>query len=190
MSKADSPPTGKKKKKKNDKTMAQIVGFIVCVLLPAFVTIIAPITRVTLSYDGNSISVSARWFVYCLIPYRITRLTQVTSITSDFTAGRIERSSRSPNRRIRTENTAALIFSSAEEDMMIPISPVNMESARKKIEAFLAAPNPEGLRFWAVANWKFSLLMGGALSLLAGLYFVGIGMAIVKFGKKIVQKRK
>ncbi|GAK52800.1 hypothetical protein U14_04057 [Candidatus Moduliflexus flocculans] len=167
--------------------MAQSVGFIVCVLLPAFVTIIAPITRVSLSYDGSVVSVSARWFVYCLLPYRVTRLAPVTGISSEFTAGQIERNR---SRQVRTEDTAALIFSNQEQEMVIPISPINKNSALKKVEAFLAAPDSAGLRFWTIANWKFSLLMGGALSLLAGLYFVGIGMTIVKFGRKFVRKRK
>jgi len=180
-------PAPKAKKKKNDKMMAQSVGFIVCVLLPAFVTIIAPITRVTLSYDGKTVSASARWFVYCLIPYRVTRIANVTDISSEFTAGKIEQRR---SRQVRTEDTASLIFSNQEENMVIPISPINNDSALKRVEAFLAAPHAEGLRFWAVANWKFSLIFGGALSLLAWLYFVGIGMMIYKFSKQLMQKRK
>src|SRR5262245_62145612 len=65
---------------RGDRRFAFTIGFLCCVVFPAFVTIIAPITALTLSWDGERIDASATRFVYIVIPYASTTLADVTAV--------------------------------------------------------------------------------------------------------------
>ena len=64
---------------RGDRRFAFALGFLCCVLFPAFVTLIAPITALTLSWDGERVNTSATRFVYIVIPYATTTLADVTA---------------------------------------------------------------------------------------------------------------
>jgi hypothetical protein len=49
-----------------------------------------------------------------------------------------------------------------------------MKDVRERVEAFLQDESRSELRFWTVANWKFSVIFGGLISLLTVLYVVGV----------------
>jgi hypothetical protein len=60
--------------------VAILLGIVFLVLFPAFVTIIAPTSRVSLAYDGKAVSAAVQPLVSLTIPYRTTRLAAVTHV--------------------------------------------------------------------------------------------------------------
>jgi hypothetical protein len=165
---------------------AYTIGFIFCVMFPAFVTLIAPVSTLTLSWDGEQVEASTTRFVYLVVPYATTTLSDVRSAD---TALRPAHTEPEPGRSSSTtvEGEAHLQLSGPQGQLTIPISPINVESAQRSVEAFLAQPNRAGLRLLAVANWKFSVIAGGLLSLLTLLYVVGCVLALGRWLVRIVR---
>jgi len=170
-----------------DQRFAYVIGFIFCVLFPAFVTLIAPVSTLTLSWDGEQVDASTTRFVYLVIPYATTTLSDIRSADTALTPAHTERK---PGRSSSTtvEGEAHLQLSGPQGQLTIPISPINVESAQRSVEGFLAQPNRAGLRLLAVANWKFSVIAGGFLSLLTLLYVVGCVLALGRCLVRIVRR--
>jgi len=160
-----------------DRRFAFALGFLCCVLFPAFVTLIAPITALTLSWDGERVNASATRFVYIVIPYATTTLADVTAVDTALTPAHTEREP-AGSETVTVEGEGKLHLSGPTGSLTVPISPLNRESAHRAIQAFLAHPNHDGLHLWAVANWKFSVIAGSLLSLLTVLYVVGCVLAL------------
>jgi hypothetical protein len=157
-----------------------LIGFVVCVLLPAFITIIAPLSFVTLRYDGEVVSASATRFVYLVVPYHTERLGEVSLVEYSERAGGRERQRRvgEDSRYVHVEGEAALIISGGAGEIVVPVSPVNIDRVVAQAEAFVANPDRAGLSLFAVANWKVSIIAGGLFSLLTLLYVAGSAIAI------------
>src|SRR3954453_17794776 len=98
-----------------------LLGIIFLVLFPAFVTIIAPTSRVSLAYDGKSVSAAVQPLVFLTIPYRTTRLAAVTRVKSRSTPGELVRDESTPGvvREIRSEDSSALVLSGAGRGMSV-----------------------------------------------------------------------
>ncbi len=160
--------------------MAFALGFLCCVLFPAFVTLIAPITALTLSWDGERVNASATRFVYIVIPYATTTLADVTAVDTALTPAHTEREPAGSD-TVTVEGEGKLRLSGPSGSLTVPISPVNRDSAYGAVQAFLAHPNHDGLHLWAVANWKFSVIAGSLLSLLTVLYAVGCVLALSRW---------
>jgi hypothetical protein len=162
---------------RGDRRFAFALGFLCCVLFPAFVTLIAPITALTLSWDGERVNASATRFVYIVIPYATTTLADATAVDTALTPAHTEREP-AGSETVTVEGEGKLHLSGPTGSLTVPISPLNRESAHRAIQAFLAHPNHDGLHLWAVANWKFSVIAGSLLSLLTVLYVVGCVLAL------------
>ena len=108
-----------------------LLGIVFMVLFPAFVTIIAPTSRISLAYDGKNISASVQSLVFLTIPYRTTRLANVTDVSTGFSAGVVERdhSVQGESSEVRTEDSASLTLSGAGPDLRVMVSPVNIRVA-------------------------------------------------------------
>ena len=76
---------------KSDRRFAFVLGFLCCVLFPAFVTLIALISALTLSWDDEHVDASATRFVYIIIPYETKTLADVTAVDMALTPAHTER---------------------------------------------------------------------------------------------------
>jgi hypothetical protein len=155
-----------------------LAGFFFCVGFPALVTAIAPISWVRLTRSEDRVHARAQTCLLFVFPYNTQTLNDVIGVGDRFVRGeRIRRQSRETNNR--TEDQAFLVLHGGDRDVEVSISPVNVESAQRRVEEFLADSAQPNLRLIAVANWKFSIIAGGLISLLTLLYAVGVVASIL-----------
>lgn len=74
-----------------------------------------------------------------------------------------------------------LILHGNEASFEVPVSPASIDGVRERCVAFLNNPQAVSERLFVVANWKFGILIGGAMSLLTVLYFTGCAWQAVRF---------
>ncbi|MFO0914815.1 MAG: hypothetical protein U0795_17790 [Pirellulales bacterium] len=151
----------------------QLIAFFFCVLFPGFVTAVAPVSWVKLTRADGRVSAVAHTCVFFVIPYSTQRLDQVVSVGDRRVAGEWSRE-RSTRKRHRSEDQGFLQLNGPDETIEVSVSPVNVKDIRERVEAFLGDAGRPELRFWTVANWKFSVIFGGLTSLLTVLYVIGI----------------
>ncbi|MCY2965081.1 MAG: hypothetical protein NT069_15840 [Planctomycetota bacterium] len=153
--------------------------FCSCVLFPAFVTAVAPVTWITLTREGGVVSGVARQCLFFVVPYQTQRISPVLSEETRFLAGEMVPNSNGPTiderrRSHRTEDEGYLVLRGPNEQISVMVSPVDLERTRDSIEAFLEDPAARSKRWCVVANWKISVFVGGGVSLLTGLYLYGL----------------
>jgi hypothetical protein len=72
----------------------------------------------------------------------------------------------------------------------VSVSPVNVKNTLKKAEDFLSDPAQTKVRLITVANWKFSVIGGCFVTLLAMLYVTGVIMSILRFMWRLVKPKE
>ncbi len=164
-----------------------VLGFVCCVLLPTFITLIAPISVVRLERDGEHVSATVTRLAYMVVPYRTERLGQVLRAEQTSRSGRVERtySTERGNHPTYVEGEATLILSGPGGTILTPVSPVNIDSVTRRAQAFIDRPTAEGERFLVVANWKVSVLAGGLFNLLMVLF---VGGSAVSIGRWVARR--
>lgn len=181
MSSIASPQTEAKAPHTVKSFLAGMLALVAIFAFAGFVTVVAPISYVSLSYDGETVSASVTRLIYMLVPYRTERLAEITQVdisTRDSYHERSQTTGRS--RTVEAESHLFLVGPEGELDVMV--SPVNLQGAAADVAAFISSPSREGMGFVAVANWKFSVLFGGLIStlpwLLVGCMFYELGRLI------------
>ena len=150
----------------------QSLALVVFVGFPAFVTGIAPVSWVHFTRHDDQVSATTQTCLLFLIPYKTTNVRSVVSIGDRIAQGTVtqERRSGQPNRRTKAEDEGFLVVQGENETVEVPVTPFNLESVVERSEAFLNDPQSTELRLFVVANWKFSIIAGGLVSLLTVLY--------------------
>lgn len=156
-----------------EKIFTHTILIIGCVLLPGFCTLIAPLSVVRLQRAGGDVSADISKRLWFIVPYRHLHVDGVTNADSSFHSGS---TSYSHSRReyTKSEDTAFLKLTGRSGEAEAEVSPVNIESTRRKVRDFLEDSTRDRLTLVVVANWKFSVFAGGILSLLTLLYVVGV----------------
>ena len=162
----------------------QVLGLLFCVGLPGFVTAIAPVSWIRFERTEDHVTATAQTCLFFFIPYRTQTVDPVIGIDDRFVQGKFER--RRPSEpKHRTEDEAFLVINGEDGFAEVPVTPLNIKSVSERSQAFLDDPQAPQLKLFVVANWKFSILVGGALSLLTVLYVVGIVLSFVRMLKRI-----
>jgi len=177
-----SPPPTPPPRTLTGKVVSHIIGLLFCVGLPVLVTAIAPVTWLRLERQGDQ--VSARAEVCCLffIPYKTRVIESVTELGQRSQSGSYTQHRRSgPDRYTRSEDQGFLILRGPTQEIEAEVTPHDIDAVEEKVEAFLKDPNAGGLKLFLVANWKFSVIAGGLVSMLTLLYVGGAVFALVKF---------
>jgi hypothetical protein len=168
----------RRKQRWRDWLFGQALAFLFCVLFPAFVTAVAPISTVSFVRENAVVSAVANTKLLFLIPYRIQRVNEVIGIDDRFTAGKVER--RPGKNSTRSEDQAFLVIHGEDATAEVPVTPFNIDSVSERATAFLNDAEAKSLSMTVVANWKFSVIAGGLISLLTVLYVVGLAWGLVR----------
>lgn len=144
-----------------------------CVFLPALVTATAPVTLTNFVRSDNAVRATVSKHLLFLIPYSIRHIDQIESVDGQLVAG-TRNPSRSTagesSRTTQTESSAYLIIKGAIAEARIEVSPASIGRVRAKVDNFVSNTTQTRLRLVTVSNWKFGVIVGGALSLLTLFY--------------------
>lgn len=151
---------------------SQFFVLFFCVGFPGFCTAIAPVSWVKFQRSGDRVSARAEVCVFFVLPYKTMTVDPVVGIGDRFVGGTESRERRSGKRdRVtKSEDQGFLVIQGDDHAAEVPVTPVDLESVIERSEAFLKDPQATELELFVVANWKFSVIMGGLTSLLTVLY--------------------
>lgn len=168
----------KKSKSFRDFLLGHAIAFFFCVIFPGLVTAIAPVSWVSFQKQSDKVIANAKVCTLFFIPYQNKTIDPVVGVGDQFISGTYSR--RKGNRdSVKSEDQAFLmIHGEGDSQAKVPVSPVNIKSVTERAEAFLKDPQSTKLNLFVVANWKFSIFAGGAISLLTLLYAVGVTLSI------------
>ncbi len=158
-----------------------LVALLFCVGLPAFVTAIAPVSWVRFQRHGETVSANVQVCLFFVVPYRNMAVAPVIGVDDRFVEGKLEPrdAGKSSAQRHRSEDEGFLVIHGEGQSVEAPVSPVNLPRVVQRAQEFLSNSQASDLRMIVVANWKFSVIAGGLLSLLTVLY--GAGLILLLF---------
>jgi hypothetical protein len=188
-----NPRLGKTRGKASGGLFVHVLGFLCCLAMPAFWTAIAPVSFTTFTREEGKVRAVARQNLFFVIPYRTSVIEDVKEVDDRFRQGELVRSSIDGERRKhRSESESFLVIhgAGAGEIVEVPVSPVNAKSAVEKARAFLGDLNQSKTRLITVANWKFSVIGGIFVTLLAMLYVTGVILSVFRFFWRLVTPAK
>lgn len=160
-----------------DRLFSHVVLFIACVLFPAFVTRIAPVSWISLKREGDRIEARVKVCLLFLVPFRAHELADVTAVEDHVRAGTRQEfgagNADDQRREITTESEGLLyLHGPKDETIVVQVSPASLDETARKIREFIGdqeRAQPE-LRFFSAANWKVSVIVGGIMCLFTLLY--------------------
>lgn len=180
----ERPPTSKPKRSWAGKVgsflLMQLLAFVVLVGFPAGWTAAAPVSWIKFERRDGQVSASVKTCLLFVIPYRVKSISPVTGFDDRFLGGTTSYDSKRPHRQsVKSEDQAYLTIQSPDQQFEVPVTPHDIDSVKKKSEAFLNDPQATELKLFVVANWKFSVFGGGVISLLAVLYVGSLAFGVV-----------
>lgn len=154
-----------------------LIGIIFFIALPVLVTVMLPVTWVTLERSAdNKVSATAYTCVLFVLPWRVQQVAEVTGIESNTIRGDriVRQNSYGKNRGyVHSDGVDALILFGELEALTVAVSPASTAAVEAKGLAFLQDQSQRKTRIFVIPNWKFGLGMGLPLTLLAWLYIIG-----------------
>jgi hypothetical protein len=148
-----------------------------CVLFPAFVTAIVPLSVTRFTRSGETVRAEVSKRLLFVVPYRRLVVENVISVNDQFRFGtksadssRRPGSSTSSSGAVSSEDEAFLLIEGDGQSAKVEVSPVNIRGVLEKTRDFLESPSQPSLKLVTVANWKFGVIGGGLVSLLTGFY--------------------
>ncbi len=121
--------------------------------------------------------------MFFIFPYRTYELASVDQVGKDIDPGKKIRRSRSEpvNKPTRyEEDEGFLIIRSGEQSFTLSTSPYSLDRVVGDVNAFLSDQHAASTTLFLPANWKFSVLFGGACSLATILYVCGLTLWTLK----------
>lgn len=162
--------------------VAHLIGFLVCVAAPAALTAMAPASWIKFQRQGDHVIARADTCVFFIIPYRTLIVDPVTELSDRTKTGSITRHRRSgTDKYTQAETEGFLSITGPNGGGDVSVTPHNLEDVLTKSQDFLKNPQANELKLFVVANWKFSVIAGGLMSLLTALWVVGVAGALVMF---------
>ncbi|MCB9082465.1 MAG: hypothetical protein H6555_12225 [Lewinellaceae bacterium] len=152
------------------------MSFFFCVILPAFITGIAPISTVQLTRTTMGVQACVSNNIFFVIPVRQRTIDPVVAVGDKYIGGQ-----KGSARLTRAEDEGYLLIEGQYRVERVPVSPVNLRNLQTRADDFLQNEQLPSLKLWCVANWKFSVLAGGLVSLLTLLYLVGISISVARW---------
>lgn len=166
----------------------QLVALFFFVGFPALTTWGAPVSWLHFERHGDGVSATAKTCLFFILPYRTQVVDPVLGIGDRTVAGTVRRERR-PGRDkvVQAEDKGYLVIQGDKQSAEVLVTPFNLKDVEQRCNDFLEDPTAAELKLFVVANWKFSVVMGGLLSLLTVIYCGTIGFGLVLKFIHIVQ---
>jgi len=159
-----------------------VIGILGFVVFPALITAVAPVSYIRFEKRGDGVAATVKQCLLLVIPFQTKTIYPVEGLDERVREARRENADerrRNNGKKLTIEGEGTLvILGPNDESAAASVSPVSIKSVREKAEAFLRTPTEKPLDLFVVANWKFSLLMGGAATFFTVLYLVGAMIAV------------
>lgn len=183
--------------KSGEMVLQHVIAFLICVVFPGLVTVVAPASWLTFQRSGDVVSCTTRTCVFFVVPFKIQHVNQVTSIEHRERAEQTRRQrehGRETNKYVHVDGEGFLqILGTNDQKAEVSVSPASLESIVEKSRDFLDSPDRDSTTIFAIANWKFGALMGGVLTSFTVLYVVGYTLSLLNMifrgAKRIVIPR-
>ncbi len=157
----------------------QLLALAVFVGFPALVTAIAPVSWVTFERHDGRVTATTRTCLLFVVPYKHQTVEPVVGLGDRLVEGTYSRERRKGrDRYTKSEDEGFLVIRGPGQTVEVSVTPHNLESVVERSETFLDDPQARELKLFVVANWKFSMIVGGLLSLLTVLYVVILAFGI------------
>ena len=165
--------------------LQHIIVFLICVVFPGGVTLMAPATWLSFERSGERVSCKTRTCAFFIVPFKIQLVDQVTGISDRVRSGGSRQETKfghNTGKTIHVDGEGFLqIHGVGGQVAEVSVSPASLESVTSKSNDFLNTSKESSTTIFAIANWKFGGLMGGALTLFTALYVVGYSLAFLKW---------
>ena len=165
--------------------ITQLLGLVFFIGVPALVTFIAPVSWIKFTREEGGVKAEAKTCLLFIVPFRTQTIYPVVKVDHSFDRGeRIKDRLGKPNKNhAREEDEAALILSGDNQEVQIPVSPADIKTVYEQATKFLESKEEFELKQFVVANWKFSVIAGGLISLLTVIYVVSltVGVLLIPF---------
>lgn len=165
--------------------LQQVIVFLICVVFPGAVTLMAPTTWLTFDRNGEAVRCTTRTCVFFVVPFKTQKIDHVTSISDRERSGRTERErkfGRTTNKIVHVDGEGFLqIHGVGDQLVEVSVSPVSLENVVDKSNDFLSSTREGSTTIFAIANWKFGAIMGGILTSFTLLYVVGCTLGFLKW---------
>lgn len=161
------------------------IVFLICIVFPGLVTMMAPATWITFTRSEVGVSCTTRTCVFFIVPYKVQQVAQVTGIDHREREAKTERQrklGRTTNKNIHVDGEGFLqILSVGDQKAEVSVSPASLENVIAKANDFLTSTKEGSTTMFTIANWKFGGLMGGILTSFTILYVVGYTLGLLAF---------
>ncbi len=165
--------------------LQHVIVFLICVVFPGVVTLIAPATWLTFERSGEAVHCTTRTCMFFVVPFKIQHVDQVTDISDRERAGttRKEREfGRDTKKVVHADGEGFLqIHGVGDQLVEVSVSPVSLKNVLGKSNEFLSSSKEVSTTIFAIANWKFGALMGGILTSFTLLYIVGYSLGFLQW---------
>lgn len=159
---------------------SQLLALLVLVGFPALVTAFAPVSYIRFSRHDDQVRGTVQTCLFFFIPYKTTTVQPVLAIDDRSVEGTIRRERRpGRDRQIQSEDQGFLVIRGVDAEAEVQVTPANLKSVVERSQAFLNDRQTEELELFVVANWKFSVIMGGLVSLLTVIYVLTLGLGLL-----------
>jgi len=160
--------------------LLQVVALAIFVGFPALFTAIAPVSWVTLSRHDGTVSWRAQACLLFVVPYKTSVVSDVIGFGDRVKSGSVTRYRKPGRDRVtRSEDEGFLVVQGKDSQAEVQVSPASLDAVIERAEGFLNDPRATELSLFVVANWKFSVIGGGLVSLLTVFYVVTVTGGLV-----------
>lgn len=161
------------------RTLGHGLAVLFFVLLPAFVTLIAPVSWMRFERTDTGVRVDVRTCVFFVIPYRHEHIETVATVSKHWIAGKEKRRKHGQRAVVRSMSEGFLDLAGPEAEISVPISSTSAKSVTERVQAFLNDSTRKSLSLVVVGNWIVGVLFGSIFSLLTILYIVAVCWGII-----------
>lgn len=165
--------------------LQHLIVFLICVVFPGVVTMMAPATWLTFERGEEVVSCKTRTCMFFVVPFKVQHVDQVTGISDRERAGRTKQQrefGRTTQKTVHVDGEGFLeIHGVGDQLIEVSVSPASLENVVGKANDFLRSTKEGSTTLFAIANWKFGALMGGILTLFTVLYVIGYTLGFLKW---------
>lgn len=166
----------------------QLVALVIFIGFPAFWTFAAPVSWITYERHDDRVVARTKTCLLFVVPFKKQTVDPVVGIGEHIHRGEIHRERRKGrDRQTRSEDEGFLEIHGPEGTAEVSVTPFNLKSVQERSVAFLNDPAAKELTLFVVANWKFSVLGGGLISLLTVLYIFAIVVGLFQKFVHLIQ---
>jgi hypothetical protein len=160
--------------------IGHLIGVLFCIGVPAVVTAIAPVSWVKLQRHEGQVTAHAEVCLMFFIPYSTAEVSAVEHVRRRDVKGKRRLDKiivGKPDRYRKAEDQGFMVIEGKTQLTEVPATPADLTAWLQQAQAFLKDERASELKLFMPANWTFSIIGGGLVSLLTVLYFGSMAVA-------------